>query len=146
MYREDRLWQTAESWIEQLMFDGVLRLSDIPRELRIGSDTFYVAAFRISRNISDTWFVQDLKLLEYDIMSVAKGSSKRKKMLDMLSFNLQIGEGKKEVVDYAKGMDKEILRELSERQGAKQSMLSAQLAEYSAATRAEAVEGAEEEE
>lgn len=143
MYTEDRLWQVAESWIEKLMFDGVLRLSDIPRELRVGCDTFYVAAFRISRNVSETWFVQNLRLLEYDIMSVAKGSSERKRMLDMLSFNLKIGEGKKEVVDYTKSMDSKILQELSEHQGAKQSMLRAQLEEYRAENGAEDVGGSE---
>lgn len=135
MYSEYELWPLTESWIERMMFAGTIRINDIPRELRIGCDTFYVAAFRISRNISSTWFVQTLKLLEYDIMSTPKDSSERKQLLDMLSFNLSLGEGKKEVVDYKESMDKETLRELYDRQGANQAKLRAQLEQYRAANR-----------
>ena|GEM_PF-2848856 len=130
MNREFDHWPIAERWIEQMMFDGVIHLNDIPREIRINCHTFYVVAFRISRNISDTWFVQNLKLLEYDIMSIHKDSSERKKLLDMLSFNLDLGEGKKEVVDYMENMDKEILRELYDRGTVKQTMFQAQLEQF----------------
>lgn len=128
--REYERWCLVERWIDELLFNGTLRLNDIPRELRISCDTFYTTAFRISRNISITWFVQNLRLLEYDIMATAKGSKERKTLLDMLSFNLDLFRGEKKIVDYKESMDEEILQELSERRGAKQAMLRTQLEQY----------------
>lgn len=132
MYNAETLWEITCNWLENKIFDGTLRISDIPRELRIAHIELHVLTFRCARNLSATWFTQALKLLEYDLLSTAAPSREHEQLLDLLDTQLCVLESEKGVIDFEKTMDEKLRRELHDRRSIKQALFKSQLGEWTA--------------
>ena len=128
MVHEWYLLQLAEELIRDRIFSGAMRICDLPRELRINCITFYWTAMRISRGASRTWWLQDLRILEFDILSLPKDSPQRNELIDILSRELELCEGRwEDDVDYEKFFDEEILQEVRHYRGVKEACLRTKL-------------------
>lgn len=62
--------QNLSTFIEFLLIDGRVRLSEIPTDIRVSDTAIYISAFRVSRNISKERYLQDLNILENDLSFV----------------------------------------------------------------------------
>ncbi len=53
-----------------MLLSNKIRLADIPAGLRVQNESVYITAFRVSRNVSDEWYHEDLQVLEDDLLTV----------------------------------------------------------------------------
>lgn len=67
--REDYLYQEAVQLINDLLLNDRIRLSEIPKELRLSKTSIYSSALRISNGLSCQRYIEDLKILCKDILT-----------------------------------------------------------------------------
>ena len=108
----DTFMQCTLLWIENMLLCDEIRIKDFPQLLRIEMPTLYISTFRISRNISISRYVSDMKILYKDIIcsKSLKHEELLKRMndaLDWLEFNSE-----KDFHAFKKDMDKKILQEV----------------------------------
>lgn len=107
-----RFRQITLQWIEKMLFYDKIRLKDIPAEIRISSTDIYIIAFRISRNKTCHQYLQDLKVLCSDLITMKNQDPMKSKLLRILSNALKFhdfGE-KQEFVNFQKNMPEILLR------------------------------------
>ena len=120
--------QITLQWIEKMLFYDKIRLKDIPAEIRISSTDIYIIAFRISRNKTCHQYLQDLKVLCSDLITMENQDPMKSKLLRILSNALifhDFGE-KQELVDFQKNMPEILLRQLQAKEQAIQKNIKNQ--------------------
>lgn len=122
------LYEKACRWAMDMLSSGVIRLKDVPRDLRVSCSHIYVTALRVSRAVSCKWFVQDLRLLYLDLLTLDRDTLEWRELMDTFEIELRMHsyKGEKEYVDFEENLREDILRELYRLRDATQENLRRQ--------------------
>ena len=106
--------ESTLQWVDKMLLCDMIRLRDVPKEIRTAAGGVYITALRISNSVSVRRFVQDLIVLAQDIYTMPEDNPIRPVLLrhlyDYLSINNYKGE---EVLEsFRNDLYPEVLQEL----------------------------------
>ena len=70
-------------FLTEMILCDKIQIKDMPFELRTSDSGLYVAAFRVSRNISSERFADDLQLLQKDLEKDFSKKERFQRLLDL---------------------------------------------------------------
>lgn len=128
-------YESTLQWVKHMLLSDMIRLKDVPRNVRTGSGSIHVAALRTSNLLSCERFVQDLKILAQDIYSLSDDQLIKSDLVSILQTYLDINdhEGEEALESFQKDLYPEVLLALQRGDQAVQKMFSEQLGESSPA-------------
>lgn len=134
LIKQASLYEISLHFLEKMLLYDRIMLSEIPRNIRVSHRLIYISAFRISRDesIPCERFINDLKLLCSDILSLDKKSKSRTDLIEVLFSQLNFNEhkGEKSFVDFKKNIPKDILYEMRRNRSATVNNLRNQLRKF----------------
>lgn len=122
-------------WVRELLWQGVVTLTDIPRSFRQSHSSVYVNAFR-SSNGKGTYkrFIADLNVLCDDIMllEIDNNAEYSNTLIKLLDTTLEINSfvGDENFEHYKDNLDESLLRKLQEFRRNNSEELAAQIRKY----------------
>lgn len=128
------LFRIASGWMSSMLLADKLRLKDIPQDVRTADYGLYIAALRLSRDISVERFVEDLTVLSEDASGLDKDNWQSGQILRLLADNAWMddyfGKEVKNLEVFRKGFSDKLLRELSEGEQLRADHLRAEFEKY----------------
>lgn len=82
--------ESTLQWVDNMLLCDMIRLRDVPKEIRTASSGVYITALRMSRSISCERFVQDLKVLALDIYTMPDSAKYKTCLIDLLRDELSM--------------------------------------------------------
>ena len=122
-------------WVRELLWQGVVTLTDIPRSFRQSHSSVYVSAFRRS-NGKGTYkrFIADLNVLCEDIMLLEcdDNAEYTRELIKLLDATLNINSfvGDESFEHYKDTLDEDLLRKLQEYRRSNNEEFAAQIRKY----------------
>ena len=116
--------ESTLQWVDKMLIADMIRLRDVPKEIRTSGSSVYITALRISNAISGERFVQDLKVLALDIYTMSEDDPQRERLVDVLCDYLSINEHEGEDVlgSFRKDLYPTVLQALQNRENARSAM------------------------
>ena len=91
-------------FLTEMILCDKIQIKDMPFEIRTLDRGFYVAAFRVSRNISSKRFADDLQLLQKDLEKDFPKKERFQRILDLyIQWDLPAGDENNEAFQKEKG-------------------------------------------
>lgn len=109
--------ESTLQWVDKMLLCDMIRLRDVPKEIRTSSGSIYVTALRISNSVSGERFIQDLKILMQDIYTMPDNNSMKGWLIGLLQDYLNVNDHKGEDIfeSFREDMYPEVVQALQDR-------------------------------
>ena len=87
--------ESTLQWVEKMLLCDMIRLRDVPKEIRTAAGGVYITALRISNSVSAKRFVQDLIVLAQDIYTMPEYNPR---LYSQSSGKVRKGKGQRAVI------------------------------------------------